>query len=253
MLGKAVKEKSGSVSREVFECLKRQQKNLIKMDGLVRKTSLRRRGLSQLLNLTNIGYGSTGSACCLASSSLGLALAAVRNRRRKTLSRRGQIPPAISGMLAGDRNLLLRSTAVTPERKGGRSKPLLKIPFIRVIFVVVALWRDSCILVGREATLIDSSASSSCFWQSFYFACAKVLFASRYPPNRLDEESILANKHNPYTHLGAPLPAYPYKTRVRFFLVGLGGFDQKCYAYTQDYPSSRKLCGDYFTTTDDRP
>lgn len=82
--------------------------------------------------------------------------------------------------------------------------------------------------------------------------------------------------HN--THLGAPLPAYPYKTRVggsrsyevpttrstlqkgkrcvcqvRFFLVGLGGFDQKCYAYTQDYPSSRKLRGDYFTTTDDRP
>nr|CAN71467.1 hypothetical protein VITISV_038988 [Vitis vinifera] len=76
----------------------------------------------------------------------------------------------------------------------------------------------------------------------------------------------------------APLPAYPYKTRVggsrsyevpttrstlpkgkrcvcqvRFFLVGLGGFDQKCYAYTQDYPSSRKLRGDYFTTTDDRP
>ncbi|CAH8311958.1 unnamed protein product [Eruca vesicaria subsp. sativa] len=99
-----------------------------------------------------------------------------------------------------------------------------------------------------------------------------------HPPNRLDEESILANKHNPYTHLGAPLPAYPYKTRVggsrsyevpttrstlpkgkrcvcqvRFFLVGLGGFDQKCYAYTQDYPSSRKLRGDYFTTTDDRP
>lgn len=35
-----------------------------------------------------------------------------------------------------------------------------------------------------------------------------------HPPNRLDEESILANKHNPYTHLGAPLPAYPYKTRV---------------------------------------
>ncbi|GMJ16209.1 hypothetical protein HRI_005291300 [Hibiscus trionum] len=30
-------------------------------------------------------------------------------------------------------------------------------------------------------------------------------------------------------------------------------FDQKCYAYTQDYPSSRKLRGDYFTTTDDRP
>ncbi|CAN7073249.1 unnamed protein product [Brassica oleracea var. botrytis] len=98
------------------------------------------------------------------------------------------------------------------------------------------------------------------------------------PPNRLDEESILANKYNPYTHLGAPLPAYPYKTRVggsrsyevpttrstlpkgkrcvcqvRFFLVGLGGFDKKCYAYTQDYPSSRKLRGDYFTTTDDRP
>lgn len=98
------------------------------------------------------------------------------------------------------------------------------------------------------------------------------------PPNWLDEESILTNKHNPYTHLGAPLPAYPYKTRVggsrsyeipttrstlpkgkicvcqvRFFLVGLGGFDQKCYAYTQDYPSSRKLRGDYFTTTDDRP
>lgn len=70
------------------------------------------------------------------------------------------------------------------------------------------------------------------------------------PPNGLDEESILANKHTPYTHLGAPLPAYPYKTRVggsrslrgthyseypptpkisvcqvRFFLVGLGGFD----------------------------
>lgn len=98
------------------------------------------------------------------------------------------------------------------------------------------------------------------------------------PPNWLDEESILANKHTPYTHLGAPLPAYPYKTRVggsrsyevpttrstlpkrkrcvcqvRFFLVGLGGFDQKCYAYAQDYPSSRKLRGDYFTTTDDRP
>lgn len=98
------------------------------------------------------------------------------------------------------------------------------------------------------------------------------------PPNWLDEEPILANKHNPYTHLGAPLPAYPYKTRVggsrsyevpttrstlpkgkrcvwqvRFFLVGLGWFDQKCYAYTQDYPSSRKLRGDYFTTTDDRP
>lgn len=35
-----------------------------------------------------------------------------------------------------------------------------------------------------------------------------------HPPNRLDEEPILANKHNPYTHLGAPLPAYPYKTRV---------------------------------------
>ncbi|KAL0771686.1 hypothetical protein Bca101_036837 [Brassica carinata] len=35
MLGKAVKEKNGSVSREVFECLKRQQKNLIKMDGVV--------------------------------------------------------------------------------------------------------------------------------------------------------------------------------------------------------------------------
>lgn len=107
---------------------------------------------------------------------------------------------------------------------------------------------------------------------------------SRYPNSRkcvhtpLDEESILANKHNPYTHLGAPLPAYPYKTRVggsrsyevpttrstlpkvkrcvcqvRFVLVGLGGFDQKCYAYTQDYPASRKLRGDYFTTTDDRP
>jgi hypothetical protein len=107
---------------------------------------------------------------------------------------------------------------------------------------------------------------------------------SRYPNSRkcvhtpLDEESILANKHNPYTHLGAPLPVYPYKTRVggsrsyevpttrstppkgkrcvcqvRFFLVGLGGFDQKCVAYTQDYPSSRKLRGDYFTTTDDRP
>ena len=35
-------------------------------------------------------------------------------------------------------------------------------------------------------------------------------------------------------------------------------FDQKCYAYTQDYPSSRKLRGDdltlyYFTTTEDRP
>lgn len=98
------------------------------------------------------------------------------------------------------------------------------------------------------------------------------------PPNWLDEESILANKHNPYTHLGAPLLAYPYKTRVggsrsyevpttrstlpkgkrcicqvRFLLVGLGRFDQKCYAYTQDYPSSRKLRGDYFTTTDDRP
>ncbi|KVH96908.1 hypothetical protein Ccrd_000998 [Cynara cardunculus var. scolymus] len=29
-----------------------------------------------------------------------------------------------------------------------------------------------------------------------------------------ESESILANKHNPYTHLGAPLPAYPYKTRV---------------------------------------
>ncbi|KAL0836331.1 hypothetical protein Bca101_088220 [Brassica carinata] len=70
---------------------------------------------------------------------------------------------------------------------------------------------------------------------------------------QLDEESILANKYNPYTHLGAPLPAYPYKTRVRFFLVGLGGFDKKCYAYTQDYPSSRKLRGDYFTTTDDSP
>lgn len=28
-----MKEKSGSVSREVFECLKRQQKNLIKMSG----------------------------------------------------------------------------------------------------------------------------------------------------------------------------------------------------------------------------
>ncbi|KAL0661653.1 hypothetical protein Bca4012_098490 [Brassica carinata] len=81
MLGKAVKEKNGSVSREVFECLKRQQKNLIKMDGVVHASS-------------------TGSACYLASSSLGLALAAVRNRRRKTLSRRGQIPPAISGMLA---------------------------------------------------------------------------------------------------------------------------------------------------------
>ncbi|CAK7328728.1 unnamed protein product [Dovyalis caffra] len=88
-------------------------------------------------------------------------------------------------------------------------------------------------------------------------------------------ESILANKHNPYTHLGAPLPAYPYKTRVgrsrsyevpttrstfpkgkrcvcqvRLFFVGLGEFDQKCYAYTQDYPSYRKLRGDYFTTTD---
>ena len=44
---------------------------------------------------------------------------------------------------------------------------------------------------------------------------------SRYPNSRkcvhtplLDEESILANKHNPYTHLGAPLPAYPYKPRV---------------------------------------
>ncbi|KAH0634568.1 hypothetical protein KY290_035004 [Solanum tuberosum] len=99
-----------------------------------------------------------------------------------------------------------------------------------------------------------------------------------HPPNLLDEESFLANKHNPYTHLGAPPPAYPYKTRVggsrsyevpttrstlpkgkrcvcqvRFFLVGLGGFDQKCYAYTQDYPSSRKLRGDYFRTTDDRP
>lgn len=99
-----------------------------------------------------------------------------------------------------------------------------------------------------------------------------------HPPNLLDEESILANKHNPYTHLGAPLPAYPYKIlvggsrsykipttrstlpkekrcicQVRFLLVGLGGFDQKCYAYTQDYPSSRKLRGDYFTTTDDRP
>jgi len=48
-----------------------------------------------------LSASSTGSACCLASSSLGLALAAVRNRRRKTLSRRGQIPPAISGMLAG--------------------------------------------------------------------------------------------------------------------------------------------------------
>ncbi|PNX60160.1 hypothetical protein L195_g051784, partial [Trifolium pratense] len=73
---------------------------------------------------------------------------------------------------------------------------------------------------------------------------------------------------------GAPLPAYPYKTRVggsrsyevpttrstlpkgkrcvcqvRFVLVGLGGFDQKCYAYAQDYPSSRKLRGDYFRTT----
>ncbi|KAK9180733.1 hypothetical protein WN944_023868 [Citrus x changshan-huyou] len=40
MLGKAVKEKSGSVSREVFECLKRQQKNLIKMDGLVSEVTL---------------------------------------------------------------------------------------------------------------------------------------------------------------------------------------------------------------------
>lgn len=35
------------------------------------------------------------------------------------------------------------------------------------------------------------------------------------PPDLLDEESILANKHTLHnTHLGAPLPAYPYKTRV---------------------------------------
>ena len=111
--------------------------------------------------------------------------------------------------------------------------------------------------------------------QFLFFAPHLVAFtrirASVSTPPWLDEESILANKHTPYTHLGAPLPAYPYKTRVggsrsyevpttrstlpkgkrcvcqvRFVLVGLGGFDQKCYAYAQDYPSSRKLRGDYF-------
>ena len=47
----------------------------------------------------------------------------------------------------------------------------------------------------------------------FYFslvAVTRIRASVSTPP----EESILANKHTPYTHLGAPLPAYPYKTRV---------------------------------------
>lgn len=47
-----MKDKSGSVSREVFECLKWQQKNLIKMDGLVRyiRRSQRTKILEQLFS-----------------------------------------------------------------------------------------------------------------------------------------------------------------------------------------------------------
>lgn len=47
----------------------------------------------------------------------------------------------------------------------------------------------------------------------FYFslvAVTRIRASVSTPP----EESILANKHTLYTHLGAPLPAYPYKTRV---------------------------------------
>lgn len=54
------------------------------------------------------------------------------------------------------------------------------------------------------------------------------------------------------THYSEYPPQKRCVCQVRFVLVGLGGFDQKCYAYAQDYPSSRKLRGDYFTT-DDRP
>lgn len=57
------------------------------------------------------------------------------------------------------------------------------------------------------------------------------------------------------THYSEYPPKKSKDVSVRFgsSSVGLGGFDQKCYAYTQDYPSSRRLRGDYFTTTDDRP
>ena len=64
------------------------------------------------------------------------------------------------------------------------------------------------------------------------------------PSRRVEVPSIL---------IGYPLLGVPSHQRcvVRWF-------DQKCYAYTQDYPSSRKLRGDdftlyYFTTTEDRP
>jgi len=55
------------------------------------------------------------------------------------------------------------------------------------------------------------------------------------------------------THYSEYPPQKRCVCQVRFFAIKLGGFDQKCYAYAQDYPSSRKLRGDYFTTTDDRP
>lgn len=98
----------------------------------------------------------------------------------------------------------------------------------------------------------------------------RFLPCSRYPNSRkcvhTPQTDLTRNPfsrtNTPPTHLGAPLPAYPYKSRVggsrsnevpttrstlpkkkdvsvRFFLVGLGGFDHKCYAYAQDYPSSR--------------
>ncbi|KAK7375855.1 hypothetical protein VNO78_35168 [Psophocarpus tetragonolobus] len=49
------------------------------------------------------------------------------------------------------------------------------------------------------------------------------------------------------THYSEYPPQKRCVCQVRFVLVGLGGFDQKCYAYAQDYPSSRKLRGDWTT------
>lgn len=72
-----------------------------------------------------------------------------------------------------------------------------------------------------------------------------------------DEEYFPTNKHKHYKHIGEPRISYPYKSEVGwsrsselptnrsnlpkgkrcvsqvwFFLVGMGRFNQKCYAYT---------------------
>ncbi|GMN20082.1 hypothetical protein TIFTF001_049994 [Ficus carica] len=64
-----------------------------------------------------------------------------------------------------DESLLSFSTL-----SGGESSKSLRVS-LRLLSASL-IGRDCCILVGRgKRSFYDSSASSSCFWQSFYFAC----------------------------------------------------------------------------------